>query len=41
MEIQKEYGPFSKFIWNYLKGKQIVNQFHKKKGRACNFNSVR
>ena len=31
MEIQKEYGPFSKFIWNYLKGKQIVNQFHKKK----------
>jgi len=30
MKIQKEYGSFSTFIWNYVAGKPIVNQFHKK-----------
>lgn len=28
MDIQKEFGSFSKFIWNYVDGKQIVNKFH-------------
>lgn len=26
-EIQKEFGSFSKFIWSYVDGKPIVNQF--------------
>ena len=28
MDIQKEFGSFSKFIWNYVDGKPIVNKFH-------------
>ena len=27
MEIQKEFGSFSKFIWDYVRGKPIINQF--------------
>jgi DNA-3-methyladenine glycosylase I len=27
LEIQKEYGSFSKFIWSYVGGKSIVNKF--------------
>ncbi|MGB0880909.1 MAG: DNA-3-methyladenine glycosylase I [Polaribacter sp.] len=30
MDIQKEFGSFSKFIWNYVDGKPIVNKFHKR-----------
>ena len=30
MDIQKEFGSFSNFIWAYVKGKPIVNEFHKK-----------
>lgn len=30
MEVQKEFGSFSKFIWNYVDGKPIINQFHKR-----------
>ena len=30
MEIQQEFGSFSKFIWKYVDGKPIVNKFHKK-----------
>ena len=30
MEIQKEHGSFSSFIWSYVEGKPIVNQFHKR-----------
>ncbi|MGC6284277.1 MAG: DNA-3-methyladenine glycosylase I [Polaribacter sp.] len=30
MEIQKEFGSFSKFIWDYVGGKPIINRF---KGR--------
>ncbi|MGB1284702.1 MAG: DNA-3-methyladenine glycosylase I, partial [Polaribacter sp.] len=30
IEIQKEFGSFSKFIWNYVDGKPIVNKFHKR-----------
>ncbi len=30
IEVQKEFGSFSKFIWNYVDGKPIVNKFHKK-----------
>lgn len=30
MEIQQEYGSFSKFIWAYVDGKPIVNRFHSK-----------
>ncbi|WP_439132100.1 DNA-3-methyladenine glycosylase I [Polaribacter sp.] len=30
MEIQKEFGSFSAFIWRYVKDKPIVNTFHKK-----------
>ncbi len=30
MEVQKEFGSFSKFIWNYVDGKPIVNTFHKR-----------
>ncbi|MDR2206229.1 MAG: DNA-3-methyladenine glycosylase I [Flavobacteriaceae bacterium] len=27
MEIQKEFGSFSKYIWNFVGGKPIVNHF--------------
>ena len=27
MEIQNEFGSFSKFIWDYVDGKPIINQF--------------
>ena len=30
MEIQKEFGSFSKFIWAYVDGKPIVNSFQSK-----------
>lgn len=30
MDIQKEHGSFSAFIWSYVEGTPIVNQFHKK-----------
>ena len=30
MEVQKEFGTFSKFIWNYVDGKPITNKFHKR-----------
>ena len=30
IEIQNEYGSFSKFIWNYVDGKPIVNHFEKR-----------
>ncbi|MCI2228942.1 DNA-3-methyladenine glycosylase I [Polaribacter sp. MSW13] len=30
LKIQKEYGSFSKFIWNYVDGKPILNQFTKR-----------
>ncbi len=30
MEIQKEFGSFSKFIWSYVDEKPIVNTFHKR-----------
>jgi len=30
MEIQKEFGSFSKFIWSYVDGKPIVNTIHKR-----------
>ncbi|APG66271.1 DNA-3-methyladenine glycosylase [Tenacibaculum todarodis] len=30
MEVQKEFGSFSKFIWGYVDGKPIVNTFHKR-----------
>ena len=30
IEIQKEFGSFSKFIWNYVDDKPIVNHFHKR-----------
>jgi DNA-3-methyladenine glycosylase I len=30
MDIQKKYGSFSSFIWGYVDGIPIVNQFHKK-----------
>ncbi|QOD60316.1 DNA-3-methyladenine glycosylase I [Polaribacter haliotis] len=28
MEVQKEFGSFSKFIWSYVDVKPIVNKFH-------------
>ncbi|MGL2962909.1 DNA-3-methyladenine glycosylase I [Flavobacterium sp. RSB2_4_14] len=28
IKIQEEYGSFSKFIWNYVDGKPIVNHFN-------------
>jgi DNA-3-methyladenine glycosylase I len=31
IEIQKEFGSFSKFIWSYVKGKPIINKFNKRK----------
>lgn len=27
MEVQKEYGTFSKYIWSFVDGKPIDNQF--------------
>ncbi|MEE9407198.1 MAG: DNA-3-methyladenine glycosylase I [Polaribacter sp.] len=30
MEVQKEYGSFSKFIWSYVGGKPIINKFNKR-----------
>lgn len=30
MEIQQEFGSFSKFIWSYVDDKPIVNQFKKR-----------
>ena len=30
MEVQKEFGSFSKFFWNYTGGKPIVNFFDKR-----------
>ena len=30
IEIQKEFGSFSKFIWNYVDGKPIINKFDKR-----------
>ena len=32
MEVQKEFGSFSKFIWSYVDEKPIVNKF---KNRAA------
>lgn len=30
IEIQKEFGSFSKFIWSYVDGKPIINKFYKR-----------
>ena len=30
MEVQKEFGSFSKFIWSYMNDKPIINQFEKR-----------
>ena len=30
IEIQKEFGSFSKFIWAYVDGKPIINKFSKR-----------
>ena len=30
MEIQKEFGSFSRFYWSYVDGTPIVNKFHKR-----------
>ena len=30
MEVQKEFGSFSIFIWSYVAGKPIVNSFYKR-----------
>ena len=30
MEVQKEFGSFSTFIWSYVAGKPIINRFHKR-----------
>jgi DNA-3-methyladenine glycosylase I len=30
IDIQKEFGSFSKFIWNYVDNKPIVNKFDKR-----------
>ena len=30
IEIQQEFGSFSKFIWSYVNGKPIINQFQHK-----------
>ena len=30
IEIQKEFGSFSKFIWSYVDGKPMLNKFHSK-----------
>jgi len=29
MEVQKEYGSFSKYIWDFVGGKPIINTFEK------------
>jgi len=31
MDIQQEFGSFSKFIWSYVGGKPIVNKFQSRK----------
>lgn len=31
IEIQKEYGSFSKYIWNFVNHEPIINKFHNKK----------
>ena len=31
MEVQYEFGSFSKFIWAYVDGKPIINQFKERK----------
>mgnify|MGYP005838498197 CR=1 FL=1 len=28
LNVQKEYGSFDKYIWQFVNGKQIVNSFH-------------
>ncbi|MCL4164241.1 UNVERIFIED_CONTAM: hypothetical protein GTU68_030284 [Idotea baltica] len=30
MDIQKEFGSFSKFVWSYVDGEPILNEFHKR-----------
>ena len=30
MEVQKEFGSFSNFIWSYVAGKPIMNRFQKR-----------
>ncbi|MDG1397468.1 MAG: DNA-3-methyladenine glycosylase I [Polaribacter sp.] len=30
IQIQQEFGSFSKFIWSYVNGKPIINQFQNK-----------
>lgn len=30
MEVQKEFGSFSTFIWSYVANKPIINKFHKR-----------
>ena len=30
MDVQKEFGSFSKFIWSYVNDKPIVNKFEKR-----------
>ena len=30
MDVQKEFGSFSKFIWSYVDDKPIINQFEKR-----------
>ena len=30
MQVQEEFGSFSKFIWSYVEGKPIINKFHKR-----------
>ena len=30
MEVQKEFGSFSKFIWSYVNNKPIINKFEKR-----------
>ncbi|WP_397445344.1 DNA-3-methyladenine glycosylase I [Polaribacter sp. R77954] len=30
IDIQKEYGSFSKFIWSYVDGKPIIHKYHKR-----------
>ena len=30
MDVQQEFGSFSKFIWSYVDGKPIINEFHKR-----------
>ncbi|KOY51009.1 DNA-3-methyladenine glycosylase I [Polaribacter dokdonensis] len=31
IEIQKEYGSFSNYIWNFVNHEPIINKFHNKK----------